>query len=234
MEPEEQQVVRMTNEEREEAESPQEIKSQEPKRGSSKIVQISSTFTVLLIAVFVILILERNSGTTINPNCGQGMSCMSRAQASALLGAGGIYNASSTTDLQVLNTYVLNNSGLPGATAHNYTEFWFSGYRVGTASAVEYVLKTTLPSQAYGSIVDKTSNSYHLGNFTKNGTTYSSYADVSSGSMVYSVFSERNDTTGKMVISIVAYKNAEFAEFLLSGGSASLQTIVSTLNSDLP
>ncbi len=228
------QIVTMTQAEREQVINPREIQPQEPKRGSSKVVQMSAVLTAVIIMVFVFLMYRHGAGVSINPSCGAGLSCMSRAEAIALLGAGGIYNSSSTTNPQILDQQVLNNSGLPGATPQNYTEFWFSGYRFVNSSVIEYVLKTSKAEQAYAAETNRQRNPFHMGNFTANGTTYSSYADATHGSMVYAVFSEHNDTSGVTFISIIGYKNSEFAEMGASGKSLSVQNLVNTLDGDLP
>ncbi|MCW6160118.1 MAG: hypothetical protein LVQ95_03470 [Candidatus Micrarchaeales archaeon] len=227
------QIVTMSQTEREQAINPQEIQPQE-RQGSSKVVQISAVLTAVIIMVFVFLMYRQSSGVSVNPSCGPGLSCMSRAEAIALLGAGGIYNSSSTTNPQVLDQQVLNNSGLPGATSQNYTEFWFSGYRLGNSSIIEYVLKTSKAEQAYAAETNRPQNPFHMGNFTANGTTYSSNAGATYGSMVYAVLSNRNDTNGETLINIVGYKNSEFAAIVAVGKSLSVQSLVNTLAVDMP
>ena len=154
---------------------------------------------------------------------GPGKYYMSESEVSALVGSGGVYNASGNANASIVATYVdqydKNNSGI---FTNNVTAMWIMSYDLNqsknnTQGILEMVFQSPVAATLYAKSVSN-STSYNVTNAAVNGLKYS-YASSSA-------FFKASTLTG--------YKDNYMVDVIDIGGVMPQAQLASTVAADLP
>lgn len=197
------------------------------KKGRSKRFYALLAIAFVIVVAVVILLYSVDNSTRFNPSCGPGLSCMNQSEAESLIGPGGVYNSSTSTNPAVIQQLV-NASMAIGA-----TQFWFVSYTNNPSIITEAVIASSNSRQEYTQLVTRPENPYHISNHTSNGITVTSGYNYTLNGMTYSFVGNTNDTDGVSFIGIVGYKHNETAQFVGSG-KLSVPAIAGVISEDLP
>lgn len=166
--------------------------------------------------------------TTISTNSyssvgGHGQSFMNISEAASFIGPGGQYNATNTTDPDLISTYIEEYA--PGYThAYNITAIYASSYILNSSnpsspSLVDIAFQTTNATGLYRQMLNYTNSSITVLNGSVNGMTYS-YLVGSGGQLNFS--------------SLLGWKDNEVTTLTLTGTKVNVTKLAATTASDMP